>query len=130
IAAALVATVGVAARGGWMGARSRPGEPKLAARFGVRVRADEEFSNLGGNLIALSPDGKYLAYIANGRLNVRPLDRLESTPIRGTEFAANNVATIRSPFFSPNGQWIGFLQGGQIKKVSINGGTPVPIVPA
>ncbi|MFS2108024.1 hypothetical protein, partial [Ralstonia sp. Ralssp135] len=28
------------------------------------------------------------------------------------------------------GQWIGFSQEGQIKKVSINGGGPVPIVPA
>jgi hypothetical protein len=44
-------------------------EPKLVARFGVPLRGDEQFSNLGGNLIALSPDGKYLAYIANRRLN-------------------------------------------------------------
>ena len=129
IAAALVATVGIAAAGWWMGARSGPVEPKLVARFGVPLRGDEQFSNLGSNLIALSPDGKYLAYIANRRLNVHPLDRLESIPIRGTEFATNSVATIRSPFFSPNGQWIGFSQEGQIKKVSINGGAPVPIVP-
>ncbi|HMG17808.1 MAG TPA: protein kinase, partial [Gemmatimonadales bacterium] len=130
IAAALVATVGIAAGGWWMGAQSIPVEPKLVARFGVPLRGDEQLSNVGGNLIALSPDGKYLAYIANQRLNVHPLDRLESIPIRGTEFAANTAATIRSPFFSPNGQWIGFSQEGQIKKVSINGGAPVPIVPA
>jgi serine/threonine-protein kinase len=130
IAAALVATVGIAAGGWWMGVRSRPVEPKPVARFGVPLRGDEQFSNLGGSLIALSPDGKYLAYIANQRLNVHPLDRLESIPIRGTEFAANTVATMRSPFFSPDGQWIGFSQEGQIKKVSINGGAPVPIVPA
>jgi eukaryotic-like serine/threonine-protein kinase len=130
IAAALVAIVGIAAGGWWMGARSRPAEPKLVARFGVQLRGDEQFSNVGGNLIALSPDGKYLAYIANRRLNVRHLDRLESIPIRGTEFDASPVATMRSPFFSPNGQWIGFSQEGQIKKVSINGGAPVPIVPA
>ena len=130
IAAALVATVGIAAGGWWMGARFRPVEPKLVARFGVPLHGDEQFSNLGGSLIALSPDGKYLAYIANGRLNVHPLDRLESIPIRGTEFAANTAATIRSPFFSPDSQWIGFSQEGQIKKVSINGGAPVPIVPA
>jgi eukaryotic-like serine/threonine-protein kinase len=130
IAAALVATVGLAAGGWWMGARSRPVEPKLVARFAVPLRGDEQFANLGGNLIALSPDGKYLAYIANRRLNLHPLDRLQSIPIRGTEFAANNVATIRSPFFSPNGQWIGFSQEGQIKRVSINGGAPVTIAPA
>jgi serine/threonine-protein kinase len=61
---------------------------------------------------------------------VHPLDRLESIPIRGTESLANSSAEIRAPFFSPNGQWIGFWQDGQIKKVSINGGVPVTIAPA
>ena len=130
IAAALVATVGIAAGGWWMGARSRPVEPKPVTRFGVPLRGDEQFFNNGDYLIALSPDGKHLAYIANGRLNVHPLDGLESIPIRGTESPANSSAEIRAPFFSPNGQWIGFWQEGQIKKVSINGGAPVTIAPA
>jgi len=132
IVAALVATVGIAAAaaGWWMGARSRPVEPKPVTRFGVPLRGDEQFTANGGNPIALSPDGKYLAYIANRRLNVHPLDRLESIPIRGTESLANSSAEIRAPFFSPNAQWIGFWQEGQIKKVSINGGAPVTIAPA
>jgi len=130
IVAALVATVGIAAAGWWMGARSRPVEPKPVTRFGVPLRGDEQLTANGGNPIALSPDGKYLAYIANRRLNVHPLDRLESIPIRGTESLANSSAEIRAPFFSPNAQWIGFWQEGHIKKVSINGGAPVTIAPA
>ena len=40
--------------------------------------------------------------------------------IAGTEEAA-------SPFFSPDGQWIGFLADDSIKKVSVEGGVPVAI---
>jgi Tol biopolymer transport system component len=55
--------------------------------------------------IAISPDGKNLVYVAidgssSQQLYLRPLDRLESKPIAGTEGV--------SPFFSPDGQWIGF----------------------
>ena len=35
-----------------------------------------------------------------------------------------------SPFFSPDGQWVGFWQGGQLKKVSITGGAPVALCDA
>ncbi|MGH2626543.1 MAG: hypothetical protein ACRDHY_07835, partial [Anaerolineales bacterium] len=29
-----------------------------------------------------------------------------------------------SPFFSPDGQWIGFFAGGRLKKIFVTGGTP------
>ena len=31
------------------------------------------------------------------------------------------------PFFSPDGQWLGFLEEGQLKKVAVSGGAPVTI---
>jgi serine/threonine-protein kinase len=34
------------------------------------------------------------------------------------------------PFFSPDGQWIGFFGGGHLQKVAISGGAPVRIAPA
>jgi serine/threonine-protein kinase len=46
---------------------------------------------------------------------VRPLDRLEATPISGTEGAT-------SPFFSPDGAWIGFWANGELRKVPLTGG--------
>jgi Tol biopolymer transport system component len=82
------------------------------------------------HLVALSPDGKYLAYVANFRLNVRALERLESTPIRGTEGDANGPGAASLPFFSPDSRWIGFWQRGQIKKVDIDGGAIVTIASA
>ncbi|OFW31382.1 MAG: hypothetical protein A3J28_04145 [Acidobacteria bacterium RIFCSPLOWO2_12_FULL_60_22] len=35
-----------------------------------------------------------------------------------------------APFFSPDGQWIGFFAGGKLKKVSVNGGAAVSLASA
>ena len=48
------------------------------------------------------------------------MDQTESTPIRGTEGA-------RGPFFSPDGEWVGFWAEGQLKKVAVGGGIPVSL---
>jgi hypothetical protein len=131
MAAVAVGMAGVVAGAWWIGARSRPVESKPVTRFQIPLRSDEQFVNNGRSFIALSPDGKYLGYAANRRVNVRPLDSLEITTVRGTEGGgANFDATPRDPFFSPDGLWIGFWQGGQIKKVGINGGVQLPIAPA
>jgi Tol biopolymer transport system component len=129
VAAAVI--VAAAVGGWWLSARSVPTEPKQVTRFVVPLRGDEQFTGFGGNLIALSPDGKRLAYFANNRLNLHEFDSLESVPVRGTESALTNMpALTQSPFFSPDGQWIGFLHDGQIKRISIQGGAHVPISPA
>ncbi len=73
-----------------------------------------------GHPVAFSPDGKDLVYVANEQLYLRGMDQLEAMPIRGTEAA-------RGPFFSPDGQWVGFWDGGELKKVSISGGAPVTL---
>ncbi|HYV30534.1 MAG TPA: protein kinase, partial [Candidatus Binatia bacterium] len=77
--------------------------------------------------ITLSPDGSRLVYVANHsgaqQLYVRPIDRLEATAIPGTEGA-------ESPFFSPDGQWLGFFAEGKLKKVSLSGGAPLTLCSA
>jgi serine/threonine-protein kinase len=73
---------------------------------------------------ALSPDGSRIAYTAKSegryQLFLRVLDQAESVPLTGTEGGAG-------PFFSPDGQWIGFYAGGVLKKVSTGGGAPLII---
>ncbi|HJO11320.1 MAG TPA: hypothetical protein QGI39_04685 [Gammaproteobacteria bacterium] len=78
--------------------------------------------------IALSPDGRYLAYvgeIAGGakQLFMRDLAQYGFEPVAGTEGAV-------FPFFSPNSQWLGFLTNTQVKKVTVIGGTPVTLANA
>ena len=94
------------------------------ARFPIPLPAGQQFTNPGHRPVAISPEGTRIVYTANLQLHMRPLDQLEARPIPGTEAAG------RSPFFSPDAQWIGFWQGGQFKKVAIAGGAPVVLCPA
>jgi serine/threonine-protein kinase len=79
-----------------------------------------------GTLVALSPDGRTLVYRARDeggvwRLYRRTLDVLDATPISGTEGSY-------SPFFSPDGQWVGFTAiDNTVMKVPLAGGRPVRI---
>ena len=71
-------------------------------------------------LFALSPDGHSLVYQANGVLNLRDLDTLDSSPMPGT-------AGGYSPFFSPDGASVGFFTETQLKQVALSGGAPTTI---
>jgi Tol biopolymer transport system component len=78
--------------------------------------------------VALSPDGKLLVYVAatdggTTSLYLRPLDDLAARPIPATDGAS-------TPFFSPDGRWLGFYAGGMLKKVSVAGGVPLTICDA
>ena len=73
---------------------------------------------------AVSPDGRRIVYIGiqedERRLYLRELAELGSRSLEGTDGAY-------SPFFSPDGLWVGFFAGGKLKKVSILGGVPIDI---
>jgi Tol biopolymer transport system component/predicted Ser/Thr protein kinase len=73
----------------------------------------------------LSPDGKHLVFASRRggltQLFLRPLDQFEARPIPGTDDA-------RRPFFSPDGEWIGFFTGeDKLRKVPVAGGAPLTI---
>ena len=74
--------------------------------------------------IAISPDGTAIAYVIDkagvSKLAFRRLDSYEVAEIEGTSGAFN-------PFFSPDGQWVGFFTASQLKKVSVNGGAPITL---
>ncbi|MEQ1760971.1 MAG: protein kinase [Vicinamibacterales bacterium] len=75
--------------------------------------------SLDGPTLALSPDGTTLVYVGvhdnQQQLFVRPLNSLDAAAIPGTDGAA-------LPFFSPDGQWIGFFAQGKLKKTAVAGG--------
>jgi len=72
-------------------------------------------------VIALSPDGNTIVYTVvdglNTTLYLKSLKNFKVTKLEGL----GNVSG--SPFFSPDGNWIGFNADGQLKRVSVNDGT-------
>jgi eukaryotic-like serine/threonine-protein kinase len=74
--------------------------------------------------VAISRDGTRIALSASSsdgpRLYVRDMNSASSVPIAGSEGAVN-------PVFSQDGRWLAFFAGGKLKKISLEGGTPVVI---
>lgn len=101
----------------------------LAARIARRADPERRVVLLDldvGNAVsqpAISPDGMTLAFIAGGRLAVRRLDHSKITPLSGTDGAS-------SPFFSPDGKWVGYFASHQLRKVAAGGGESVTLCAA
>jgi len=102
-------------------------EPRPLMRLNLTFPAAESPVTSMMPVLALSPDGTRLVYVGRGpratRLYVRAMDRFEATSIPGTEGASG-------PFFSPDGQWVGFWADRKLKKVSLAGGQPMTLCDA
>jgi serine/threonine-protein kinase len=70
--------------------------------------------------VAITPDGRQVVYRASNRLVVRALDTLEPRVLDG-------LGSPRGPFISPDGEWLGFVDGTVMKKVLLKGG-PVAVI--
>ena len=122
IAVSIAATAGLAA---WALMRPSPATPvRLNGRTPrERNRGYREPppptspSHPTGGASCLAPAGQ----AARSQLNVRALDQLEAHRLEGLE-------TPRSPFMSPDGNWVGFFgEPNVLKKVTVNGGPAVTI---
>jgi serine/threonine protein kinase len=102
----------------------KPAPPRPVTRFTLSLPPDQRLAGLDAPAIALSPDGTRLAYVATQsgaqQIYLRAMDSSEAQLIPGTEGA-------RAPFFSPDGQWVGFFAESKLKKISLSGGAPVTL---
>jgi serine/threonine protein kinase len=103
-----------AAAGVWL---ARPAPSGDVTRTAIPLSDDLPLSGEG---VALSPDGRTLAIPAGNRLVLRRLDRDEFTSLPGTEDAT-------TPFFSPDGVWVGFVANNDVRKVRLDGSTPTTV---
>ena len=91
-------------------------------RLSIRIPDDHRLDF--NKELAFSPDGRDLVYVAaeDGvrRLYRRSLSAQAPVPLSGTEGA-------RAPFFSPDGEWIGFFDGTALKRVALDGGQSVTV---
>ncbi len=120
-AAALILVAALAAGAVWI---LKPAEPRPVTRFSHRLN-EEAFSRTGRPVVALSRDGRRLAYVADTQIYLRNLDEPDAKPIPGTD------ENPSSPFFSPDGEWVGFWSSDDaLKKIRLAGGTPVTLTKA
>jgi len=106
----------------WQATGSVPATP---VELSLTLPATQRLFSGDGPAVVLSPDGSRIAYVASTASNtdqiyVRGLDSSEGTPFEG--------AIGASPFFSPDGQWVGYFgNNGKLEKISVFGGVPVTI---
>ena len=117
-------TAVVAGLGVWLLVQSSsPGQP--LNRFVIRPSPPVVLASTISKEVAISPDGRQLVYMGVGeggsQLYLRSLDDFVNSSIPGTE------GVIGSPFFSLDGESIGFFSEGKLKKTSLAGGSPITL---
>jgi eukaryotic-like serine/threonine-protein kinase len=98
-------------------------DPPAVVRFTIVPPPDQLIASTNSDRqLALSADGSKIVYVnASGQLVVRYFgqENLQVLQVSGT--------AARSPFWSPDGKWIGYTQNGsnELRKVSVTGGPSV-----
>ncbi len=104
-------------------ARQAP-TPTLDMRFTLSLPDSARFVESFGPSVAISPDGTMLVYTGGTtivrELYLRRFDDVRPSPIAGTEGGY-------MPFFSPDGQWLGFVANQRLMKIRVSGGTPIVV---
>lgn len=72
--------------------------------------------------LAISRDGRRLAFVGGvghgTQIFIQDLAGFDARPLPGTEGG-------NAPFFSPDGEWLGFFTSNELKKISLRGGEPL-----
>ncbi len=122
LAGALIGIVAVYSAGRLFGRPPTRNSPPVRASLALPAETQLSFANRPA--IAVSPDGRTVIFraVSQGvaRLYRRGLNAPASEPVAGTEGGFN-------PFFSPDGEWLGFFTNTELKKVPLAGGSPIRI---
>ena len=109
--------------GGWLSDRRKAAEPS----YRLVLAAPAETRLLEGQPPAISPDGRTIAFaVREGPrtgIYLQRLDSFEPIPVKGAERGER-------PFFSPDGQWLGFIVESRLFKLPIGGGKPTLLLEA
>jgi eukaryotic-like serine/threonine-protein kinase len=89
--------------------------PPAPVRFALSLPVSE--GPLDNGHLEFSPDGRSIVYVGrrgkSSALYFRPLDSLHARALPGTEGA-------RMPFFSPDGRWVAFFAGDELRKIALD----------
>jgi len=127
IAMPVVALFAIALWAPWRGGSSSGSESGSVYRLSIPTGPLAVTGHAPSPAVALSPDGSQLAYVAGdgglGQIYLRHLGSSTATPVPGARNA-------QGPFFSPDGEWLGFVADGQLTKVRLSDGTVVTLTAA
>jgi hypothetical protein len=113
-AAALLALAAIGAVAAWsLGGRGVVEQPAEPIRLAISSLEQPLFQPFGVNNLAISDDGRRVAFAATDRIWVRELGSPEGVAIEGRGM---------NLFFSPDGEWIVFFGDGGLRKAPSSGG--------
>jgi serine/threonine-protein kinase len=100
--------------------RPAPRFPPVVLRYAMTLPDTGALVDHNGSGLAYAPDGSVFAYTSRLGVMLRRSDQLEAALVPGGRRGV-------SPFFSPDGQWLGYMDGATVRKVPLAGGAPVTI---
>jgi serine/threonine-protein kinase len=102
----------------------KPVPRQQVSRTVITLPPGQRLAELEEPALALSNDGTKLAYVAvqgdTQQIYLRSMDNPQPRALADTVGGTN-------PFFSPDGQWLGFFADQKLKKVSLNGDAVVTL---
>lgn len=121
-------TVAVAAGAATLAWNFRPAPPAPVTRFRYELPEGQTLTAAGRSVLAVSPDGSQIAYVANRRIFVRSMAELDARPLPGTEssVAVTNLA------YSPDGKSLAYFESASqtLKRIPVSGGASVTVCAA
>jgi serine/threonine-protein kinase len=120
LASAIVLSLLLGAAVSWIAGRGTPPAKRSLLRASLLIDPSMRLWQGASSSFALSPDGSRLAFVGQidqrTNLYLRGLDSYVASPVPASEEA-------RDPFFSPDGEWVGFFAGGAIRRVHLGSGS-------
>jgi len=109
----------------WILMQPSPPELRPATKLTITPSLAAPLAANQFNDLAISADGRHVLYRADTerglQLYLHSLDDFVDRPIPGTA----DIVGFGSPFFSPDGEYVGFFGGGKLNRVSLSGGSPI-----
>ncbi len=113
--------LGLGLLGGWVLWRPRPpSTPPVVRRYQMLVPDSASVLDVSRWDLAYTRDGSVVAYDSRVGVMLRYADRIEMVPVPSGRRGLG-------PFFSPDGHWLGYLEGVHLLKLPLAGGAPVVI---
>jgi serine/threonine-protein kinase len=110
---------------GWVLTSNRAARSDELTRFVIELNEGQRVG--GTSSVLVTPDGRTIIAVsfigAGSALVARTLDQLEAKVIPGSTGAAR-------AFLSPDGKWVAYEANGKLRKLPIEGGTPIDLADA